>query len=381
MNLLLYLQIFQFLLMFFLDRVLKVSDGSIVNIHNEHDCDDQLISAIDTRSVPVLKRIRANSINFKSYFVISESKIYEITEEDQSKNLCSMCSRDGFKVQVSRSYLFPGCKYEASQKLSLKLLYHTWPALKCSRLAAYHLLQSPMSFSSESGVHFTVNYTGNSDDIFDFKRVSPEDSTSLLPWDIQVLKSVLSAPEIPSDFQGAIILLAVLHLNETVVLLGTQRVRSESNQDDFMSGPGSVFFASSSSRGRGHSLFLEVDQRMRTRRRRHYFSKHSVGALSSCFYFSKDSRDVALPLTIQKDSFTVSDIQSNAYICGYLLRDLNGHFLAQSLMIKKKDMDVCKSPFLAGISTKALCFLTPAEQLMFHEHNLDGYDFNFNNNS
>ena len=126
----------------------------------------------------------------------------------------------------------------------------------------------------------------------------------------------MSAPQIPSDFSGDLILLGVLP-HDGVVLLGSLQGTSSQKIPILSSGCANVFYADQSSKGRGLSLYLEAGRRLQDYKRYHYLSLNNTGSLSSCFYYNKSSlnNDVALPLTLQKDSFRFTPERNNILFC------------------------------------------------------------------
>jgi hypothetical protein len=224
-----------------------------------------------------------------------------------------------------------------------------------------------MLFTPIKGLQFVINYTGNSPFIFEFSSTNVSDF--VLSWDVQLERCYYSAPEIPKDFNGDLIVLGILH-QEGVVLLGTQRGSSNEkfiSSSSIQRGNGLVFYANRFSTGRGYNLFLHVALRLQDLRSKsyHYISSNHAGSLPSCFYYNKKSslKEVALPFSMAKDSNLLTNQRSHYIFCLKILKEMNGIVLASSPVSKK--LKTLQNPFTCSqLSTKAKLKLSASERIL-----------------
>ena len=129
-----------------------------------------------------------------------------------------------------------------------------------------------------------------------------------------------------------------------------------------------VFYANNTSEGRGLSLYLEAGRRLHDTKMRsyHYLSATCTGSLPSCFYHCRN-KEVALPLTMQKDSLDLTEERNNLLFCLQLLKEMNGIVLASSPVgtKRKRNSIVVENPLKTPQkATKCFILLTVAERLI-----------------
>jgi hypothetical protein len=312
----------------------------------------------------LLKLPSPKKSHFLGSFVIVDNTEYEIV--DAKGSFCKLKSVDkAVTFECSKLELSPSGKYQRFQKSQVLIQPSISNlSLKNPYFAASCLLKKPMLFCSSKEINFVVNYTGEALNIYDFTLKSLSDN--LLFWDVQLHRCLVAAPELPIDFNGDLIVLAVLS-QEGIVLIGSTRDMSFGYSSDF-SGDGLIFYTNRSTQGRGKILFLEIAHRIQNARQKrdHYFSANDVG-LISCFYFDKHSlltpKAIALPLTMAKNSELITNSRSQNKFCLRLLKEMNGAVLA-SPTVSKKAKRIENSLTSPQVSTKTMFLLTPAERLI-----------------
>ena len=272
---------------------------------------------------------------------------------------------DDAVIVCSNLELYHGGKFNRFQKSHLSLFKHAMPSFKSSSHAASFLLEKQMLFKSDKDICFVVDYTGGGPNIFQFSNSEP--SSELLSWNHQLFRSCMSAPKIPADFSGALILLGILP-QEGVVILGSLRETSSEYGSGISSGNAMVFYANNTSEGRGLSLYLEAGRRLHDTKMRsyHYLSATCTGSLPSCFYHCRN-KEVALPLTMQKDSLDLTEERNNPLFCLQLLKEMSGIVLASSPVgiKRKRNSIVVENPLKTPQkATKCFILLTVAERLI-----------------
>jgi hypothetical protein len=301
-------------------------------------------------------------ICLNGFFIASDDKLFEVVAEKKSNY--SLKSADLALLECTSLELNHGGRFNWFQKSHTSLQIYSTLSCKNASISSSFLLGKPMLFESNKGKCFIIDYTGRSHNIYQFSDLKP--SSELLSWNNQLIRACMSAPQIPSDFSGDLILLGVLP-HDGVVLLGSLQGTSTQKIPILSSGCAYVFYADQSSKGRGLSLYLEAGRRLQDYKRYHYLSLNNTGSLSSCFYFNKSSlnNDVALPLTLQKDSFRFTPERNNMLFCLQLLKEMNGTVLASSPIAKKRKRgNSIENPLTTPqISTRWKLFLTPAEQI------------------
>ena len=176
----------------------------------------------------------------------------------------------------------------------------------------------------------------------------------------------MSAPQIPADFSGSLILLGILP-HEGVVLLGSLRETLSECGSEKSSKNAMVFYANSFSEGRGLSIYLEAGRRLHDLKMRsyHYFSANCTGSLSSCFYHCRNN-EVAWPLTLKKDSLELTHEKNNPRFCLQLLKEMSGIVLASTPVGKKRkrhSLIVANPLTTPQKASKCFILLTPAETI------------------
>jgi hypothetical protein len=303
--------------------------------------------------------------SFIGSFVLYNDNVFEVNGEEKSKLLLK--SSQNTTICCSILEVYPGGKYPIFQKSHMSLLNQTSISVKDPSLAASFLLQKPMLFTPIKGFPFVINYTGNSPFIFEFSSTTVTDT--VLSWDVQLERCYLSAPEIPKDFNGDLIVLGILH-QEGVVLLGSQRGSSNDryiSSSSILSGNGLVFYANRSSTGRGYDLYLHVALRFQDFKSKnyHYISLNRAGSLPSCFYYNKKSslKEVALPLSMAKDTLSLTTPRIQNIFSLKILKEMNGIVLASSPVSKK--LKTVQNPFtFPQLSTKAKLKLSASERIL-----------------
>ena len=322
----------------------------------------------------MLKSPSSLNVHFIGSFVYVEDNVFEIIAANGT--VCTLKSSDNLSFECSELDLFPGEKYQRSQKrIALEQPYVSKLDVKNPVSAASFLFKSPMLFiSSIQDISFIVNYTGDDANLYEFTESGLSDT--LLSWDVQLRRCLLAAPEVPSDYEGDLIALAALP-QDGIVFLGSKREIKSGNGLD-ASDIGLVFYANRSTKGRGQILFLEVADRFQDARknRYHYYSARNEGSFRSCFYFDKDSllfpKAVAFPLIMEKGSESISNHRVRAFVCLRLLKEMNGAVLA-SLTVTKKAKSVIINPLTSPqVSTKVKLYMTPVERLILHFNSSSG---------
>jgi len=350
--------------------------------------DEPVSSDIVMHSDPILSRSNKRGINsvlltspsplnvhFIGSIVYIEDNVFEIIASNGT--VCTLKSSDNLSFECSKLELYPGEKYQRCQKrLSLEHPYVSKLNVKDPVSAASFLLKSPMLFkSSIHDISFIVNYTGIDANLYEFTKSGLSDT--LLSWDIQLRRCLLAAPQVPSDYEGDLITLAALP-RDGIVLLGSKR-DSSFGKDVDASENGLVFYASRTTKGRGHILFLEVSDRFQDVRknRNHYFTaSNNEGSFCSCFYFDTDSsfipKAVAFPLILEKKSESITNHRVQAFVCYRILKEMNGAVLA-SLTVTKKAKSAMMNPLTSPqVSTKVKLIMTPVERLILHFNSISG---------
>jgi hypothetical protein len=297
--------------------------------------------------------------------------MYEIISSNE--NVCKMRSEDDTEIECSKLDLYPGGKFRRIQKALAPVALLDSITIEKNPLKAASMFKSPMLFKSSKGISFIINYNGQGSDIFEFTESNV--SINLLSWDAQLHRCFFAAPEVPRDYKGDLIVLAVLH-REGIILLGSKLEMSfgkgfESTDNSL------IFYACHSTEGRAHILFLEVADRIQDIRklRNHYISSNDFCSFPSCFYFDTDSlltpKAVALPLTMAKNSELITNGRSQNKFCMRLLKEMNGAVLASPIVSKKAKR--IENPFISPqVSTKTKFLLTPAERLILNFRLKDG---------
>jgi hypothetical protein len=301
-------------------------------------------------------------ICLNGFLVASADKLFEVVAEKKSKY--SLKSADHALLECTSLELIHGSRLSWFQKSHTSLQINSTLSFKNASYSSSFLLGKPMLFESNKEKCFIIDYTGRSHNIYQFSDLKP--SSELLSWNDQLIRACMSAPQIPSDFSGDLILLGVLP-HDGVVLLGSLQGTSSQKIQTLSSGCANVFYADQSSKGRGLSLYLEAGRRLQDYKRYHYLSLNNTGSLHSCFYYNRNSpnNDVALPLTLQKDSFCFTPERNNMLFCLQLLKEMNGTVLASSPFAKKRKRgNSIENPLTTPqVSTRWKLFLTPAEQI------------------
>jgi len=306
-----------------------------------------------------------NEAKFIGSLVLYDDTFFEVVAEDESE--LTLKAANFNTIKCSKLELYPSGKNPRFQKPVMSLINQTFNiSVKNPLIAASFLLKMPMLFRSSKEINFVVNYTGEGSNIFEFTESVLSDN--LLCWNVQLARCVFTAPEIPPDYKGDLIVLAVLR-REGIVLLGSKREFSFENCID--DGFGLIFYASRSTKGRGQILFLEVADRIQDARksRSHYLSTDDVGSFPSCFYFDMDSllfpKAVALPLTMANDSDVITNNRIQTFFCLRLLKEMSGAVLA-SLTVTKKAKSVINPLTSPQVSTKVKLLMTPVERLILY---------------
>ena len=301
---------------------------------------------------------------FLGSLVHVDDKLYEIISSIE--NVCTMRSEDDTEIECSKLDLYPGGKFRRIQKALAPVTFLDSIPIEKNPVKAALMFKSQMLFKSSKGISFIINYNGQGSDIFEFTESNV--SINLLSWDAQLHRCLFAAPEVPRDYKGDLIVLAVLY-REGIILLGSKRESTfgkgfESTDNSL------IFYACHSTEGRAHILFLEVADRIQDVRkfRNHYISSNDFGSFPSCFYFDTDSlsspKAVALPLTMAKNSESITNSRScQSNFCLRLLKEMNGAVLA-SPTVSKKAKRIENSLTRPQVSTKTMFLLTPAERLI-----------------
>jgi hypothetical protein len=306
--------------------------------------------------------------------VISDGKFFEVVGVNGMK--CTLKSIiDKIETKCSKLELYPGGKYQKIQKKHAAVIYHFSRRLstvsslspKNPVYAASFMLKTPMLFTCSKGFSIIVNYTGEAINIFEISKICTDVSDFLHSWNVQLRLCLLHAPEIPSNFKGNLIVLAVLHL-EGVILLGSHQDSSSSSEC------GTIYYATFSTTGRGNTVFLEVADRIYDERKKnnHYFSSNDAGFFASSFYIDIDSsyspKAVASPLTMAKNSDLITNSRrAQKTFCKRLLKEMNGTSLAAPLENK---IPSPRTPFTEAPKwTRLKSLFTPAEQILLLQDN------------
>jgi len=323
-----------------------------------------------TTKYPIAKKLILPRIDDSSLSLLTiDNKYVDVNECNQSSTRCSVCNdENSTDFQISSHDVLPCFDMEAFPKSEFNLYSRSFT---CSSTAAAYLFEKPMLFIGVNDVSFTIDYTARTRSIFEMKTSRQDTSDELLSWDIQFQLALRSAPEIPSDFSGPLIVLGYADL-EQVVLLGTHRVLQSSpfeRSEEIPFGYASVFYANNSSKGRGHLLFHETASRLLDFQKRslHHFSSVNVGFVSSCFYFNQETKEISCPLSLAQDSFQITNPKSTSMVCQRLLFELNGTCLATPLM---KKVSRPSTPFTYSSKwTRLKAFFTPSEQILLIQNN------------
>ena len=323
-----------------------------------------------TTTYPFAKKLILTCHNDASFSLFTiDNKHIHVNECNESSTRCSVCiDENSTDFEISSHDVLPSFDLEAFPKSDFNLYSRS---LACSSTAAACLFAKPMLFVGVNDVYFTIDFTGRNRSIFELKTNRQDLSDELLSWDIQFHSALGSAPEIPSDFSGPLIVLGYADL-EQVVLLGTHRVLQSSTcerSDEVPFGYASVFYAKNSSKGRGHILFHETARRLLDFRKRslHHFSSINVGFVSSCFYLNEETKEISLPLSLVQDSFQITNRKSSSLVCRRLLIEMNGTCLATPLI---KKVSRPSTPFTHSSKwTRLKAFFTPSEQILLIQNN------------
>ena len=295
--------------------------------------------------------------------VVFQDKVFEVVSEKKSK--CSLQSADGDVIECSTLEFNVEGKYKWFHKSHESLHHHAQVYYKSSVDAASFWFDQPMLFKSNKDKSFVIDYTERSSNIYEFSDLKI--SAELLSWDNQLIRCCLSAPRIPDNFNGALILLGILP-DEGVVLLGSPQGLSTESRSEISKSNASIYYANQSSKGRGLCVYTEVGRRLQHKFRKssHYISANHPGSLVSCFYFNKDSssKEVAWPLTIKKDSSLLTPERLNPLFCMQLLKEMNGSALASQPFTKKRKRFGVENPLqIPQLSSKVKVLLTHADRI------------------
>ena len=298
--------------------------------------------------------------------IVSENKVFEVVAEKKSKY--TLKSADQGFIECTSLELSLGGKYDWFPKSHAFLQYHLKLSLKNSSSAASFLLAKPMLFESKKDKRFIIDYSGERPNLFEF--IGAPISSELLSWNNQLIRCCMAAPQIPDDFRGSLILIGILP-QEGVVLLGSVNETSSESDSAFLNGSALIFYANSSSKGRGLTLYQAVGRRLQDTKMKsyHYYSANCIGSLPSCFYYDKNSptQQVAWPLTMHKDSLDLTVETTNPLFCLQLLKEMSGIVLASSPVgtKRKRNSIVVENPLKSPQkATKCFILLTVAERLI-----------------
>jgi len=337
------------------------SSGDII-IHELSSPEKIKRSSILSSSLLFSQIPKKRNISLNGFLTSSNENVFEVVAEKKSK--CSLTSADHSSIEYASLDLNHGGRNSRFKKTHASLRSYSTLSNKNASYASILLLDKPMLFQSIKEKCFVIDYTGRSNYIYRFS--DSKLSEELLSWNYQLIRSCMSAPHIPSDFKGDLILLGILP-QEGVVLLGSLQEASSQKLSSVSSGNAVVFYANQSSKGRGLSIYLEVGRRLQDYRRYHYFSSNSTGSIPSCFYYNRNSltNEVACPLTLQKDSFSLTPESKNSLFCLQLLKEMNGTVLASSPFAKKRKRGpIVENPLTSPQkSTRWKIYLTTAERI------------------